>query len=158
MFALFHRIIDQPWRTRVELETVESPKIKIHDLLDVQLFEELETTAKSELMRLGDRDAASLTLHLLLDSKVFLERGGVPPPKPLRPPKIPAGKRGRDKPSPPTFLPAALRPHGARALAYLKAGFHVLFAGAPGTGKTTLAQFVGYAWDSESAVLLNRAS
>src|SRR4029077_16121405 len=86
LFALFRRIIDQPSSTRVELETVESPKIKKKagdDLLDVHLFEELETTAKSELMRLGDRDAASLTLHLLLDSKLFLD--GRDPPKPPNP-------------------------------------------------------------------------
>ncbi len=38
-------------------------------------------------------------------------------------------------------------------LTYLRAGFHVLFAGARGTGKTTLAQLVGYAWDRDLSLL-----
>jgi AAA domain (dynein-related subfamily) len=154
LLRLFRTIVDQPLTTRVEMETVESPKIKkratqIHDdLLDPQLLEELERTAKSELTKLGDHDAASLTLHLLLDGKLLLESVTGPIEVKTGTHAQTSTERAADDSSPSQkLLPATLRPHGERALAYLKAGFHVLFAGAPGTGKTTLAQFVGYAWD-----------
>ncbi len=153
--TLFRTVLDQPSITRVELETVELPKKKKQaqkndDLLDAQLFGEMERAAKSELMALDDVAAANLTLNLLLDSKLLLEtsltQSGTPPGS-----RIPVVHPPADKQ--PKILPETLRPSGERALAYLKAGFHVLFAGAPGTGKTTLAQFVGYAWNRELNVL-----
>jgi hypothetical protein len=171
--ALFNKIVDQPWTTRVQLEAVESPKVAkkaahmSDSLLDVQLFEELDTIAKSELMRLGDRDIAAMTLHLLLDSKLYLEsaaaatatRSGGHVESAPRPAVLTTSQRSVDSaPSKPKDLPPTLRIYGERALAYIKAGFHVLFAGAPGTGKTTLAQFVGCAWDQSLEVLPEQMS
>jgi AAA domain (dynein-related subfamily) len=160
VLKLFRKIVEQKSTTRVEFEAVNSPKIRKHsafkddDRLDVQLSEQLEADAKSELMKLGDLQAAAIALHLLLDSKVYLASIETQPPVTTSLPTSPIAEQPtRTFPATPKspatlkLLPAALRPYGELALAYLKAGFHVLFAGAPGTGKTTVAQFVGHAWD-----------
>ena len=156
LHAFFRMVIDQPSITRVEFEAVELSKKKKQartndDLLDAQFFGEMERAAKSELMALDDVAAANLTLNLLLDSKLLLETSQTPSGTTPPGPRIPAVQSPAHEQ--PKILPEALRPFGERALAYLEAGFHVLFAGAPGTGKTTLAQFVGYAWNRELNVL-----
>jgi len=146
--------------TRVQLETIESPRVrKIHaadgpPLMDRQFTEELARHADSELRALRDVDAGAIALHLLLDAKLYTGKLG---------PTIVTGGRSTvvagegDSGHAPEILvlPATLRPVGERALAYLRAGLHVLLAGAPGTGKTTLAQFVGYAWDKNLSELPN---
>jgi len=158
---LFHNILDRPLSTRVGFETIESPKKNkqahvTEELLDPNLVHELETAAKSDLLLLDRLDAATLTLHLLLDGKLFREtEQPIELDAPIAPPS--AGKLVAAQPlSAAKSLPESLRPYAERALAYLHAGFHVLFAGAPGTGKTTLAQFVGFAWDTELSILPDR--
>jgi MoxR-like ATPase len=151
--SLFRSLAALPTKTRVEFETVDNPKAERRarklgeEPGDSALLAELDREARADVDSLTDREAAMCALHLLLDSEVYRSSTVDPKPKPKPlplPPKLAARAIG---------LPEGLRAPGERALAYLKAGLHVLFAGSPGTGKTTLAQFVGYAWDRSLSAL-----
>lgn len=149
-YDLFNGLLARPMSTPVEFEKIEPPKIKKRlaadaALLDDDLRPELEAYATQELQSFEPSAGAAIALHLLVAAKAyFSEHAEVA--RPVKKALSPQILTENDTIIGP--LPEELRPYGERALAYLKAGLHVLFAGAPGTGKTTLAQFVGHAWDS----------
>jgi hypothetical protein len=99
----------------------------------------LSDAAQRALGRLTQTERAATALHLIMDGAAYVE---------LSEASVPRGGLERTM-----RLPDGLREVGERALAYLAAGMHVLFAGAPGTGKTTVAQFVAYAWNRQLAYL-----
>lgn len=168
---LFSDLLATPPQAFVEFERIDGMKAarqaeeRRQQLADVALRVELDREAKDVLHALSDRDAAAAALHLLLDSEVYritsalapeTTAGGTAtiPAADVTPvdaesalPVAPVAVAAEPVAGETRRLPEALRPIGERALAYLRAGLHVLFAGAPGTGKTTLAQFVGAAWD-----------
>lgn len=168
---LFRDLLATPPQPFVEFERIDGMKAarqaeqRNQQLADVALRAELDREAQDVLRALSDREAAGAALHLLLDSEVYRVTSALPP-EPSTIGTSAGGSAGvTATPAAPALpaiavpvvaepvagetrrLPEALRPVGERALAYLRAGLHVLFAGAPGTGKTTVAQFVGAAWD-----------
>lgn len=123
----------------------------VADQADGKLRADTQREFRAHLAAAGPLESALAVLHILLDAVLYVaddpaearERGSsVPSPAATvtRPaPSAKSDKRLR--------LPDALRPVAEEAMALLRAGFHVLLAGAPGTGKTTAAQIVAHAWN-----------
>jgi MoxR-like ATPase len=125
-------------------------------LIDAQLLAELDAHATSALSALTPTQAASCAAHLLLDTIPVIARWGNDAPvfNVAGAPRLVVELPSEPAPAMPVMhLPESLREVGERALAYLHAGMHVLLAGAPGTGKTTLAQFIAHAWNRDMRVL-----
>lgn len=107
--------------------------------VDHALIREIDKYAHADFDAMSELDAAACAVHLLLDARGY--RDVIPDPPPPNPTPV----------EPQLQLPDTLAEYADEALSYLQAGLHVLFAGAPGTGKTTLAQFVGAAWNANAS-------
>jgi hypothetical protein len=147
----------------LRMERVRGAEGVAADNIDAAIVESIDQGAKARLATLSSREAAAAMFHLMLDAYFYTAvPGGGVGSKPR--PAVPA-TGARPAPQPPTGspigapqppgrtleLPVALFPIAQEALLYLRAGFHVLLAGPPGTGKTTVAQFVGAAWNQDQA-------
>lgn len=143
---------------------IEDPAtLAASDDISSRLSAEMGAGALDKVRSLSPEQRASTLFHLMLDAVIY--RLHVSPPADVSSP-IAISEIVRDAPkavpkvAPQSGrfidLPPSLLPLGNDALAYLKSGFHVLFAGAPGTGKTTLAQFVGHAWNCDSTQVPQR--
>lgn len=133
--------------SRVEMETVRTQRAARRAeqapeaLVTPDQHGALTRAARARLDRLDDVSAAACATHILYDLCIWEDVSIEVDPEAPTPGATPS------LPAPVKRLPEPLRAIGERALAYLRAGLHVLLAGAPGTGKTTLAQFVAAAWN-----------
>lgn len=140
----------------VTMEGIRSPAVERRRpddaaaQVDVVIEEQLAAAADRRTRELSDVDAAAIMVHLYMDWLLYERHLG---DKPV--PEVAVAREGSEphrapapSPTKQLTLPPSLQPIANDALAYLRAGFHVLLAGAPGTGKTTIAQFVGHAWNA----------
>lgn len=147
----------------IAIESITPAKIAaahpgdVAELVDHGLNSEIQAEFDAYLTQLPPLDTAAAMAHILLDAAIYVPPGtSEAKPKATQFPSAvaPAAPASAAPPtaapvaSRPVELPEPLRPFAEEALALLRAGFHVLLAGAPGTGKTTVAQVVGYAWNS----------
>jgi MoxR-like ATPase len=131
------------------------------DDIGFRIAREMRAAVASKVNALAPIDRAAIALHLNLDTAMLpwlnrtpveIESGAsTTAPSEVResPRALPETAYSvQARQARVLTLPPSLEHIGNDALAYLRGGFHVLLAGAPGTGKTTLAQFVGHAWNN----------
>lgn len=166
LVAVFEQVMTTkiPRRGRVTFESVLSDKVLQQvgqdpaAVVDASLAPLLESAAHEAVADWSPEDKAACALHILTDATLWVHgsRGRDPLVEPALPPVIGTGvtKKALLPPAEKVLrLPDALREPGELALSYFHAGLHVLFAGAPGTGKTILAQFVAAAWNEKRSDL-----
>ena len=120
-------------------------------LADHQLLAQIDSLASKRLKAWSPEDKARAALHLLLDATI--NAGLVEEDPPISTKQSKSNSPADDDPDEAFTLPQGLVEHAQRALSYLDAGMHVLLAGAPGTGKTQIAQFVAATWNDRSDTL-----
>jgi hypothetical protein len=133
--------------------------------IDRDIAAEFDRICGERVAHMTEFDRAAAMLHTMLDAHWFAETvgfsavtvtssesvGSTVPELPRKHTDVDAV--AVSTPVGPTLgLPPCLRPIAEEALACLGAGFHVLLAGPPGTGKTTLAQLIGHAWNGPMTV------
>jgi MoxR-like ATPase len=155
--TLVHEV-EPAWR--IVMEGLSARAMKLHpndaeQLVDRRLDEELKAAARARAHQLDDEQAAATLFHIMMDAVVYKAKkeAGISPES-LKPPEVievvvgpPGSNITVQAATQEIELPLSLSVLANNALAYLRAGFHVLLAGAPGTGKTTIAQLVGHAWN-----------